>query len=87
MYSFCVLVSLDFGSLQSIRKHIPSSVRSFQTLDSFQIHIFRHDKCYCATLASSFSLLFTARCYASGVLAMALCPSVSPSVRHKSEFY
>jgi len=27
--------------------------------------------------------LFTARCYASVVLAMALCPSV----RHKSEFY
>ena len=25
--------------------------------------------------------VFTARCYASAVLAMALCPSVSPSVR------
>jgi len=33
---------------------------------------------------------FTARCYASAVLAMALCPSVRPSdrpsVRHKSVF-
>jgi len=34
-------------------------------------------------------LVFTARCYASAVLAMALCPSVclSVSVCHKSEFY
>jgi len=31
--------------------------------------------------------IFTARCYASAVLAMALCPSVCPSVRHKSVFY
>jgi len=35
--------------------------------------------------------LFTARCYASAVLAIALCLSVClsarPSVRHKSEFY
>jgi len=31
--------------------------------------------------------LFTARCYASAVLAMALCPSVCLSVRHKSELY
>ena len=35
--------------------------------------------------------IFTARCYASAVLAMALCLSVRPSVRlsvrHKSEFY
>jgi len=33
--------------------------------------------------------IFTARCYASAVLAMGLCLSVSvcPSVRHKSEFY
>jgi len=35
--------------------------------------------------------VFTARCYASAVLAMALCLfvrlSVCPSVRHKSEFY
>jgi len=38
---------------------------------------------------------FTARCYTSAALAMALCPSVClsvcpsvcPSVRHKSEFY
>ena len=34
---------------------------------------------------------FTARCYASAVLAMALCLSVClsvcPSVRHKSVFY
>ena len=29
----------------------------------------------------------TARCYASAVLAMALCPSVCLSVRHKSVFY
>jgi len=28
-----------------------------------------------------------ARCYASAVLAMALCLSVLPSVRHKSVFY
>jgi len=28
-------------------------------------------------------VIFTARCYASAVLAMALCPSVC----HKSEFY
>ena len=32
-------------------------------------------------------LVFTARCYASAVLAMALCPSVCLSVRHKSESY
>ena len=33
--------------------------------------------------------VFTARCYASAVLAMGLClcPSVCPSVCHKSEFY
>jgi len=35
--------------------------------------------------------IFTARCYASAVLAMALCPSVRLSVclsvRHKSVFY
>ena len=31
--------------------------------------------------------VFTARCYASAVLAMALCPSVRLSVRHKSVFY
>jgi len=31
--------------------------------------------------------LFTARCYASAVLAMALCPSVRLSVCHKSVFY
>jgi len=31
--------------------------------------------------------VFTVRCYASAVLAMALCPSVSVSVCHKSEFY
>ena len=38
-----------------------------------------------------FSSFITARCYASAVLAMALCPSVRlsvrPSVRHKSVFY
>jgi len=37
------------------------------------------------------SSVFTARCYASAVLAMALCLSVCPSVRsfvrHKSVFY
>jgi len=33
------------------------------------------------------SVLFTARCYASVVLAMALCPSVRQSVRHKPVFY
>ena len=32
-------------------------------------------------------VVFTARCYASAVLAMALCLSVCPSIRHKSEFY
>ena len=32
-------------------------------------------------------IIFTARCYASAVLAMALCLSVRPSVRHKSVFY
>ena len=41
--------------------------------------------------ASTPPLIFTARCYASAVLAMALClsvcPSVCPSVRHKSVFY
>ena len=31
--------------------------------------------------------IFTARYYASVVLAMALCPSVCPFVRHKSVFY
>ena len=34
-----------------------------------------------------FSHVFTARCYASAVLAMALCPSVRVRVCHKSEFY
>jgi len=33
------------------------------------------------------SKLFTARCYASAVLAIGLCPSVCLSVRHKSVFY
>ena len=33
------------------------------------------------------SIVFTARCYASAVLAMGLCLSVCLSVRHKSEFY
>jgi len=36
---------------------------------------------------NDFLTIFTARCYASAVLAMALCPSVRPSVRHKSVFY
>jgi len=31
--------------------------------------------------------IFTARCYASTVLAMALCLSVCLSVRHKPVFY
>ena len=31
--------------------------------------------------SDSVEILFTARCYASAVLAMALCPSVCPSVR------
>jgi len=31
--------------------------------------------------------VFTARCYASAVLAMDKCLSVRLSVRHKSEFY
>jgi len=35
----------------------------------------------------NFGHVFTARCYASAVLAMALCLSVRPSVHHKSEFY
>jgi len=34
-----------------------------------------------------YALVFTARCYASAVLAMALCLSVRLSVRHKSVFY
>ena len=33
------------------------------------------------------AFVFTARCYASAVLAMGLCLSVSVSVCHKSEFY
>ena len=33
------------------------------------------------------AIVFTARCYASAVLAMALCPSVRVRVCHKSEFY
>jgi len=32
-------------------------------------------------------MVFTARCYVSVVLAVALCPSVRPSVRHKPVFY
>ena len=42
--------------------------------------------CHCHSLslaAVKSRLVFTARCYASAVLAMALCPSV----RHKLEFY
>jgi len=31
--------------------------------------------------------IFTTRCYASAVLAMAQCPSVCLSVRHNPEFY
>ena len=38
------------------------------------------------TIMCTFTV-FTARCYASAVLAMALCPSVCLSVRHKSVFY
>jgi len=37
--------------------------------------------------ALAYRLVFTARCYASAVLEMALCPPVRLSVRHKSEFY
>ena len=33
------------------------------------------------------NLIFTARCYASVVYAMALCPSVSVGVSHKSVFH
>ena len=33
------------------------------------------------------SVIFTARCYASAVLAMGLCLSVRLSVRHKSVFF
>jgi len=33
------------------------------------------------------AVFITARCCASAVLAMALCPSVCPSVRHKPVFY
>ena len=40
-----------------------------------------------AYVSVSFSNIFTARCYASAVLAMGLCPSVSVSVCHKSVFY
>jgi len=48
--------------------------------------------CHSLSLASVKSrLVFTARCYASAVLAMALCLSVRLSVclsvRHKSVFY
>jgi len=45
--------------------------------------------CYfstCLGIWESFSSVFTARCYASAVLAMGLCLSVSVSVCHKSEF-
>jgi len=40
-----------------------------------------------ATCGITYSFFFTARCYASAVLAMALCLSVRPSVRHKSVCY
>ena len=38
-------------------------------------------------VAEAYRSLVTARCYASAVLAMALCLSVRLSVRHKSVFY
>ena len=38
-------------------------------------------------LLDQFCQVFTARCYASAVLAMGLCLSVCPSVRHKSVSY
>ena len=41
-------------------------------------------RCCCAFL---YRLVFTARCYVSAVLAMALCLSVSVSVCHKPVFY
>ena len=39
------------------------------------------------TLSFPVATVFTARCYASAVLAKALCLSVCLSVRHKSVFY
>ena len=36
---------------------------------------------------SFIATVFTARRYASAVLAVIVCPSVCPSVRHKSELY
>ena len=39
------------------------------------------------TLRFTVHLVFTARCYASAVLAMGLCLCLSVSVCHKSEFY
>jgi len=41
----------------------------------------------CSGSGRASGLVFTARCYASAVLAMALCLSVRLSVRHKSVFY
>jgi len=45
--------------------------------------------CLLSSFVAAFALVFTARCYASAVLAMGLCPcpSVRLSVCHKSEFY
>ena len=53
------------------------------------IHGILRTICGFTSIQEGIHLVFTARCYASAVLAMGLCLclSVSVSVCHKSEFY
>jgi len=48
-------------------------------IDAIRYHT--QQGCHTAVMRPLWTLVFTARCYASVVLAMALCPSVCPSVR------
>jgi len=69
------------GALASCFVHSPDPQVRYAVASSFTWIGFRQvDPSVC-------DVVFTARCYASAVLAMALCPYVRPSVRHKSEFY
>ena len=66
------------SAAEPLRLRLHTSWIHCQLTSLRQIHSPSSDNCW---------NVFTARCYASAVLAMALCPSVCPSVRHKSESY
>ena len=73
-----VLLNLNFIKHLSTEFYLVSVIDSYVCLDN---------DFFCVSLC--LGSVFTARCYASAVLAMGLClcPSVSVSVCYKSEFY